>query len=102
METLTEQAERNIANRYPTPLVARVPDNSTLNPELSVGINQLIPGVHIPLRSNSTLRQISQLQKLDRMQVTQTDKVEQVTVTLSPAPIDHDDDPDAGEITEEE
>ena len=85
-QTLTEQAGRNIAARYPAPLVARVPDNSTLNPEISVGINQLIPGVHVPLRSDATLRQVFQMQKLDRVEVTQNDKGEQVTVTLSPAP----------------
>ena len=95
-ETLAEQAERNISGRYPTPLVARVPDNSTLNPEINVGINQLIPGVHIPLRSDATLRQVTQLQKLDLVTVTQTDKSEQITVTLSPAPVSAED-TDAGE-----
>ena len=93
--TLTEQASRNIAARYPAPLVARVPDNSTLNPELSVGINQLIPGVHVPLRSDSTLRPVTQMQKLDRIEVTQNDKGEQVTATLSPAPRSREADPDA-------
>ena len=100
VDTLNAQAERNIANRYPTPLVARVPDNSTLNPELNVGINQLIPGVHIPLRSNATLREVTQMQKLDRMEVTQTDKAERISVTMSPAPLDRQADPDSGESGE--
>ena len=96
-ETLAEQAERNISGRYPAPLVVRVPDNSTLNPEINVGINQLIPGVHIPLRAADTLRQVTQMQKLDRVEVTQTDKVEQVQITLSPAPKSREEDPDVEE-----
>lgn len=97
IETLNEQAERNIAGRYPAPLVARIPDNSTLNPEISVGINQLIPGAHIPLRSDITLRQVTQMQKLDRVQVIQTDDSERVSVTLSPAPRSRAEDVDAGD-----
>lgn len=94
-ETLTGQAERNIAGRWPVPVVVRVPDNSTLNPDLNITINQLIPGVHIPLRSDSTLRKVAQLQKLDSMRCVQTADGEQIMVTMSPAPRSRDEDTDA-------
>lgn len=93
-ESLDGQAERGIAQRWPTPLVVRIPDNSTLSPDLSIGINQLIPGVHIPLLSNNTLRRVRQVQKLDSLKVTQTSAGEQVQVTLSPAPTTADYNPD--------
>lgn len=93
---LTEQAERGIASRWPTPLVARVPDNSTLNPDVNIDINQLIPGVFVPLRANSTLREVVQTQKLDSMSVTQDRGGETVQVTLSPAPRSRAEDPDDG------
>lgn len=97
-EALTEQAERNISSRWPTPLVVRVPDNTTLSPEVNIGINHLIPGVFIPVRATGTLRQVMQMQKLDSMQVTQTKDGEVITVTLSPAPRSRNEDPDEGGV----
>lgn len=97
-ESLTEQAERNISARWPVPVVVRVPDNSTLNPDVQLGINQLIPGVHIPLRATQTLRKVAQVQKLDVVKVTQTSSGEQVRVTMSPAPRGNEDpDSEGGE-----
>jgi hypothetical protein len=85
-QVLTEQAERNIANRYPTPLIVRVPDNSTLMPTTPVRFNHLVPGVWIPLRAQGTIREVAQWQKLDVVSVTQTPEGEKVSVTMSPAP----------------
>ena len=86
VETLTGQADRAIAPRYPTPLVARVPDNSRLKPHVPIGINQLIPGVYIPLRVSHPVREFAQMQKLDMVTVDQAGEVEAVRITLSPAP----------------
>jgi hypothetical protein len=83
---LAEQAKRNISNRWPTPLVVRIPDNSTLSPNANVGFQQLIPGVWIPLRSVNTPRPVLQWQKLDSISVEVDDKGEKVHVVLSPAP----------------
>jgi hypothetical protein len=85
--TLSAQADRNIGGRYPVPVIVRVPDTSTLNPECNVDINDLVPGVWIPLRASSTLRPVSQMQKLDSVTVTQTASGETVRVVLSPAPM---------------
>lgn len=84
--TFASQAQRNIEGRWPPPLVVRVPDNSTLNPDLNIGINQLIPGVWIPLRCTDTVREISQWQKLDLVEVEETEAGEKINVTMSPAP----------------
>lgn len=99
-EALAEQAERSIASRWPTPLVVRVPDNTTLNPEINIGINDLVPGVFIPVRASGTLREVTQMQKLDSMSVTQTQAGEVVTVTLSPAPRSRSENPDEEGIEE--
>jgi len=89
--TLTEQAERNISGRYPAPVVVRVPDQTTLNPDVPVGINQLVPGVWVPVRSVGTLREIAQMQKLDVVRMTEEKGQETITITLSPAPNPRDD-----------
>lgn len=79
-----EYAERSISDRYPPPVVVRVPDNTTLNPDASISIQQLVPGVVIPLRSTGTLRAVVGLQKLDSVTVTEEDGNETITVTMSP------------------
>lgn len=99
-ETLTEQAERNIMGRWTPPVIVRVPDNSTLSPDLNVGINQLVPGVWIPLRADNGIREVSQWQKLDSITVEQTDKGEKISVIMSPAPRGGQD-PDADLAAEE-
>lgn len=92
--TYGQQAQRNIAPRWPAPVLVRVPDNTRLNPEVNIGINQLVPGVWIPVRVNSRIRDISQWQKLDNVTVSQDAKGEKVSVTMSPAP-NGGQDPDA-------
>lgn len=77
-------AERSIADRYPPPVVVRVPDNTTLNPGTVLSIQQLIPGVVIPLRSTGTLRSVADNQKLDKVQVTEASGKETISITLSP------------------
>lgn len=94
---LDSQAERNISDRWPTPLVVRVPDNATLNPELNIGINQLIPGVFIPLRASLALRKVTQIQKLDRITVTETEGSEKIAVVMSPRSVP---DSETGETNE--
>lgn len=86
-QTLRLQAERNIAPRWPVPVLVRVPDNSTLMPDLNISINQLVPGVWIPLAAVGPVRRVSQMQKLDSVTVTETgDDGEKIAVVMSPAP----------------
>lgn len=85
-DTLTDQASRSISHRFPTPLIVRVPDNSTLKPDTPVSFNQLVPGVWVPLRATG-LRPVTQWQKLDLVTVTEgSGAPEQISITLSPAP----------------
>lgn len=87
INTLTNQAERNLGNRYPAPVVVRVPDRTTILPHVAVGINQLVAGVWIPLRSIGVLREVTQTQKLDNLTVTYNpEDQEKIMVTLSPVP----------------
>lgn len=85
-ETFAQQASRNIAHRWPVPWEVRIPENSRLSPEATIGINQLVPGVWIPVRAKSRVRAIAQWQKLDQVEVTETPDGESVTVIMNPAP----------------
>lgn len=82
---LTSQAQRNMAGRNPIPLVVRVSDNSELNPEGVLAISLLVPGVRIPLRVQSSIFQINQMQKLDRVTVVEDAQGERVQIITSPA-----------------
>jgi hypothetical protein len=85
---------------FGAPLVVRVPDNSRLHPEAYVGINQLVPGVHIPLRVETRIRSVAQVQKLDLVHVVVENGIESVQVTMSPAPVAGID-PDQGQAVDE-
>lgn len=88
IESFEEFAERSISDRYPPPVIVRIPDNTTLNPDTVLSIQQLIPGVVIPLRSTETLRTVVADQKLDSVKVieerSQNGGSEKITITLSP------------------
>jgi hypothetical protein len=83
---LRSQAQRLLMGRNPAPVIVRIPDNSQLNPMVDIGINELVPGTWIPLRSNSTCRYVTQWQKLDKVEVSVDSGSEAVSLTLSVAP----------------
>jgi len=91
---MRSQAQRSLAGRNPTPVVVRVPDNSTLNPNGTLSMRQLVPGTFMPLHAKLPGREFSQMQKLDRVTVTETSDGEQIQVTLSPAPKEGSNEPD--------
>lgn len=83
---MQSQAVRNLDGRNPVPVVVRVPDGSRLNPNGVLSIDDLVPGVRIPLVATLTARTFSQMQKLDKVMVTETASGgEQITITMSPA-----------------
>jgi hypothetical protein len=99
-EELEEQAARNIRSRYPAPLVLRVPEGAQMRPdtvdELLTG-GYLIPCTAFPVYSNSSGLEVEQVQKLDRVDFIETQDGEEVSVTLSAAPIGSAlEDPEAG------
>ena len=86
-QELISQAQRNLAGRYPTPVVARVPDSSALNPSShAISFADLVPGVKMPLNVRSGCRTVNQEQKLDKVRVEQDADGERITVTLVPWP----------------
>lgn len=81
---LRSQASRNIAGRVPVPIEVRVPDNSGLVLDESLTINDLVPGVQVPLRARINARPLAQMQKIDHVVVSETSSGETVQVTLTP------------------
>jgi hypothetical protein len=87
-QELQEQATRNARSRYPAPRVLRVPENSSLKPSVVDELMPwLVPGNGFEVYSNSSGREISNLQKLDKVDVIENVRGERVTVSLSPAPL---------------
>lgn len=82
-KSFAEFSERSIADKYPTPVIVRVPDGTSLNPDTVINIQQLVPGVAIPLRSIGTLRKVKTTQKLDSLKVVEESGNETITVTMS-------------------
>lgn len=86
LAALISQAERNLDGRNPVPLHVRVPDGSQLNPNGTLKMEHLIPGVRIPLRATLLTLKVAQVQKLDRVVVTEDGEAgEKIAVTLFPA-----------------
>lgn len=82
---LNSQASRNTSGRSPAPFEVRVPDNSTIILNETLGINDLIPGIRVPLLATLNARDYSQDQKLDHLTVLETADSEDIKVTLTPA-----------------
>ena len=82
---MLSQAQRNISGRNPSPIEVRIPDGSTVNPRTVLTIDHLIPGLRVPLRATVGGRQVAQMQKIDKVVVTQNAAGETITMTLSPA-----------------
>lgn len=83
---LTDQAHRAWLKGNRPPMVARVPDNTRLNPDGVLTIDDLVPGVWVPLSVSVPGRTVTQVQKLDKMSVEETaGEGEVIKVTLSPA-----------------
>lgn len=81
---LNSQAQRNLSGRLPTPVTVRIPDGSTLSPFSAVTLDDLVPGTQVPLIATLGAKPLSQMQKLDKVDVVETSTGEQVKITLSP------------------
>ena len=82
---LNSQASRNLSGRSPAPIEVRIPDNSSIILTPSLTIDDLIPGVQVPLLATLNAKQLSQMQKIDHVTVEETPEREDVRVTLTPA-----------------
>lgn len=83
---MESQAQRAYSQGKVPPMVVRIPDNTRLNPNGVLTVEDLVPGTWIPLSAKLPGRTLSQMQKLDSMTVEETAKGgEIISVTLSPA-----------------
>lgn len=82
---LNSQAQRNLAGRNPVPVEVRIPDSSGVRLSPGLTIDDLVPGVHMPLLATLNSRQMSQMQKLHKVVVTETSEGENIAITLIPA-----------------
>lgn len=86
VKAMASQAQRNLAGRYPTPVILRASENTLLDSRAPITFDMLIPGMRIPVTSTRTLIPLTQEQKLDAVTAEATESGEQITVTLSPSP----------------
>jgi hypothetical protein len=69
----------------PAPVYLNVPDGSILSPDAPVDIQELVPGVNVPLLVTQSCRQLAATLPLHRLQVTYTAlNGEQVRITTAP------------------
>jgi hypothetical protein len=92
-DELNSQARRNLIGNSPVPVEVRIPDNSSVRLSDDLTINDLVPGVRMPLLATLNSRKMSQTQKLDVLTVTETPDSEEIRVTLSPASREDSDTP---------
>lgn len=85
--TAAGQAAGLVAAGNPPPLVIQPPDSASLSPDAPVSIEQLVPGVEVPVFIDCTCRQANQLMRLIKLNVTwqaDSDLGEQVRPILQP------------------
>lgn len=82
---LNSQAYRQRLWRARMPLEIRVASGAgiTLNETLRIG--DLVAGVEVPVRATLNLREVSQVQRLEELSVSENDEGEQISVTLKPS-----------------
>jgi hypothetical protein len=84
---LDNAAEFNLVGKNPPPTRVRLPENTLLNPNGILNIQDLVPGVHMPLRASLFSIDLIQMQKLDTVHVTETgEEGEKITITIGPSP----------------
>ncbi len=83
-QELNSQAQRDILHRTPVPLEVRIPDGVGLRLTHDLTIQQLVPGVIMPVVTDKNIQRVTQPQRLDKVRVTETAEGETVQVSLSP------------------
>lgn len=80
---LNSQARRVIAGRTPVPMEIRTPDGG-LRLSNDLTIDDLVPGVVMPVRATLNLFPVKQDQVIEKVKVSETSAGEVVSITLSP------------------
>ena len=100
---LEVDARASLMRAFPAPLGIDIPQDAPLLPNAPVTINQLMPGVVVPIQTRSTCRQVGATPILETVKVRYDTGGEHVTVTLvtsqawEVAPPDNPEDPVPGE-----
>lgn len=85
--SLDNAAAYNMVGKLPVPTVVRLPDNTRVNPEGTLRLRDLVPGIRIPLRATLPALEVVQTQKLNTVKVTETDEGgEQISISMTTAP----------------
>lgn len=82
---LNTQAQRQLRGRSPVPFELRMPGDAGFRLSHDLTINELLPGVEVPVLALLNLRKISQMQIIDKMKVVETSAGENISVTLVPS-----------------
>jgi hypothetical protein len=82
---LSEQARRNLVGHMPSPVQIRVPDNARINPNGVLTMDNLVPGIQVPVRAKLAIRQVQQYQKLNKVQVNDDAAGERIQIILVPS-----------------
>lgn len=82
---LNSQARRQLVGRNPVPTEIVVPQGAGLRLSHDLTLDDLVPGVIMPVRATLNLRPVAQDQRLDKVTVRETPEGETIQVDLSPA-----------------
>lgn len=66
---LDNAAAYAMSNALPVPTRVRLPENTTLNPNGVLTLKDLVPGIYIPIHATLTSMQLTQVMKLDSVDV---------------------------------
>lgn len=83
-DALNSQAQRALVGRNPVPLTLSLPTGAGLKLGPDLTINELVPGVDVPVLAQLNLRKMAQRQRLSELKVTETADGEKISVTLIP------------------
>ena len=81
---LNSQASRELVGRTPVPVEIRVPNGGGIRPSFDLTIADLIPGVEVPVLATLNLRQLSQMQRIESVNVLENSETEEVGVNMVP------------------
>lgn len=87
-QTAADAARAMVAKGNPPPLLVQPPDGSALSGDTPICINQLVPGVTVPVLLDCTCRTVSQDMRLKRLTVNWSDAGETVAPLLEPVGAD--------------
>lgn len=84
-DELNSQAQRVAAAASTVPTTILVPDGASMRLSSDLTLDDLVPGVIVPVTTSMNLRPVEQDQRLDKVTVTENDQGETVAVSMTSA-----------------